>query len=433
MKQLVVSHNGHYLTESDGTPFFYLGDTAWELFHRLTREEAAVYLTKRAEQRFTVIQAVALAELDGLHTPNANGDLPLIDDDPTKPNEAYFSHVDDIVNTAEELGLVMGMLPTWGDKLPDPLWGVGPVIFNTENARIYGEYLGSRYRDKSIIWILGGDRPSETEEKRAIWRAMAEGLRAGDGGNHLISYHPWGVNSSADYVHQEDWLDFNMVQTSHGYRNHIYAYWQIFADYLRTPAKPSMDAEPCYEHIPVGNRTIDDLFDDYDVRQSTYWSLMAGGCGITYGCNEVWQMWDSGRHPEWLAHRPWHDVLDLPGANQMQYARDLYASHPFTKLRPDQALIAHRQGVYEHFAAATLADDGSFAFVYLPWGDPIDITMEKLAGPRVTAHWYDPRTGDRQSIGSYENHGRRSFTPPSNGRGNDWILVLESAVIPQVK
>src|SRR3989304_7234020 len=56
--KLRVSENHRYLEYEDGTPFFYLGDTAWELFHRLNREEALRYLTNRAEKGFTVIQAV---------------------------------------------------------------------------------------------------------------------------------------------------------------------------------------------------------------------------------------------------------------------------------------------------------------------------------------------------------------------------------------
>src|SRR6476661_10758485 len=83
--QFTISSNLHYLLKN-GKPFFWLGDTGWELFHRLTREEADQYLKHRAEQGFTVIQAVVLAEFDGLHTPNAYGDTPLVNDDPAKPN-----------------------------------------------------------------------------------------------------------------------------------------------------------------------------------------------------------------------------------------------------------------------------------------------------------------------------------------------------------
>src|SRR5687768_2896489 len=83
-----VSANKRYLLK-EGKPFFWLGDTAWELFHRLDREDADYYLKKRAAQDFTVVQAVALAEFDGLEVPNPYGDKPLINNDPAKPNEAY--------------------------------------------------------------------------------------------------------------------------------------------------------------------------------------------------------------------------------------------------------------------------------------------------------------------------------------------------------
>ena len=84
-RPITVSENGHYLQYADGRPFFYQGDTAWELFHRLDREQADLYLRDRAAKGFNVIQAVALAELDGVDVPNAYGDLPLTDRDPSRP------------------------------------------------------------------------------------------------------------------------------------------------------------------------------------------------------------------------------------------------------------------------------------------------------------------------------------------------------------
>ncbi|MGM0945528.1 MAG: DUF4038 domain-containing protein [Bacteroidota bacterium] len=93
-QQLAISSNQRYLiNEEDSTPFFWLGDTAWELFHKLDREEAIHYLSTRAKQGFTVIQAVILAERDGVRTPNAYGELPFHDLDPKQPNEAFFQQV----------------------------------------------------------------------------------------------------------------------------------------------------------------------------------------------------------------------------------------------------------------------------------------------------------------------------------------------------
>ncbi|MFN2152279.1 MAG: DUF4038 domain-containing protein, partial [Anaerolineales bacterium] len=101
LEALRISHNKRFITTSSGKPFFWLADTAWELFHRLNRAEAEKYLETRCQQGFNVIQAVILAELDGLHVPNANGHLPLLGDDPSRPNEFYFRYVDEIVQLAE--------------------------------------------------------------------------------------------------------------------------------------------------------------------------------------------------------------------------------------------------------------------------------------------------------------------------------------------
>ena len=99
-----VSPNGRYLLRQDGKPFFYLGDTAWELFHRLNRDDADRYLRNRAAKGFTVVQAVALSEVDGHIDPNPYGHLPLTDLDPERPaikdgpDNDYWDHVDFIVD-----------------------------------------------------------------------------------------------------------------------------------------------------------------------------------------------------------------------------------------------------------------------------------------------------------------------------------------------
>ena len=59
---LEVAPGGRHLQTTAGEPFFWLGDTAWELFHRLDLAEAERYLDARAEQGFNVVQAVVLAE-----------------------------------------------------------------------------------------------------------------------------------------------------------------------------------------------------------------------------------------------------------------------------------------------------------------------------------------------------------------------------------
>lgn len=423
---LKVSLNKRFIVHADGTAFFYLGDTAWELFHRLNRKEAERYLENRRQKGFTVIQAVALGELDGLGTPNANGDRPFINNDPKKPNEAYFKHMDYIVETARKKGIYIGMLPTWGDKVTKA-WGQGPVVFtprNLKDVESYGRFLGQRYKNKpNIIWILGGDRAADGVE--SVWRAMARGIKQGDGGRHLMTYHPQGGRSSAEWFHNDSWLDFNMLQSGHG-RFDNDNYNKITKDYNRRPTKPCLDGEPRYEDHPVKWNAKNGWFNDFDVRQAAYWALFAGAFGHTYGCHDIWQMYAPGRKPISSARNYWYDVLDLPGAWDMMHVRNLMQSRPFLERVPDQSLISGDPGKGGGHIQATRGKD--YAFVYLPYGQNVKVRMGKISGQKVKAWWFDPRTGQAKAIGTFAGKGAREFDPPGKkNRGNDWVLVLDDA------
>jgi hypothetical protein len=425
---LKVSENHRYLVTADGKPFFYLADTAWELFHRLNREDAELYLKDRAAKRFNVIQAVVLAEYAGLTTPNANGHLPLLNNDPTKPNEDYFKDVDAIVDRAASLGLYIGMLPTWGDKV-NKKWGMGPEIFNAQNAAIYGEFLGRRYKDKPIIWILGGDRPVENDKQMAVWRAMAGGLHKGDGGAHLITYHPSGSRSSSEWFQNKPWVDFNMLQSGHGARD-IADWGMIWDDYQKTPIKPVVNGEANYEDHPINWQPKNGYFNAFDVRRESYWAVFAGACGQTYGCHDIWQFYTKGREPVSAARTEWKQALKLPGASQMQYLRALMESRPYLTRVPDQSLLKSPQGKAGDHCQATRDSEGSYAFIYVPNGRPVKIDLSKLTGPKLKAWWYDPREGGANPIGEVENKGVQEFAPPAPakpGAANDWVLVLDDA------
>lgn len=436
-QQLKISDNKHFIVKADGAPFFYLGDTAWELFHRLSREEADRYLKNRADKGFTVIQAVALAELDGLNAPNAYGYRPLVDNDPTKPDvkdgaaNDYWDHVDYIVKKADSLGLYLGFLPTWGDKW-NKKWGVGPEVFTPQNAGSYGEWIGRRYKDApNIIWIVGGDRPVENDVQKEIIRAMAQGLRKGDGGAHLITLHPTGGRGSSEVFHTDDWLDFNMRQNGHTPEFNP-RYEQTRADYDRMPTKPVLDGEPIYEDHPISFKAKE-LGHSVaaDVRRPLYWDLFTGAFGHTYGHHSVWQMWQSGRQPINNPLMPWFEAIDQPGAEQMQYGRRLIESRPFLTRIPDDSVIITADpasavpGAGSKRFVATRDSEGSYAMIYVPAGRAFKVKMDKISGAKVKAWWFNPRNGKATLIGEFPNTGDRQFAAPDAGENLDWVLVLD--------
>jgi hypothetical protein len=257
---------------------------------------------------------------------------------------------------------------------------------------------------------------------------MAEGLREGDGGSHLITYHPRGPGLSSDYFHQAEWLDFNMSQSSHGAHDHDNGLYAEH-DYALEPPKPTLDGEPRYEGIVAGfyfqNTNRNDRFDDYDVRQAAYWSLLAGACGHTYGHSSVWQMWAPGREPAIGADVPWHEALDHPGAFQMRLVRRLFESRPFEKLVPDQSLIVDGPRTGGAKIRAARASDGSFAFIYSPRGERFTIDKSKISGRRTKEIWFNPRYGNVSLVHTADTKGIQTYTPPTSGRGNDWVLIVE--------
>jgi hypothetical protein len=433
-----VSENKRFLVTGDDKPFFWLGDTAWELFHRLDREQADAYLTDRASKGFTVVQAVALAELDGLNAPNPYGHRPLVENDPAQPavvdggENDYWDHVDYIIERANSKGVYVGLLPTWGDKW-NKKWGVGPEIFTPENAAAYGEWLGKRYRDAGVIWIVGGDRPIESDTHRKIVEAMARGLRKGDEGRHLITFHPMGGQGSSQYFHEADWLDFNMRQNGHnaGYQE---SYDKTRADYDRKPVKPVLDGEPIYEDHPISFSAEKNGHSiSADVRRPLYWDLFSGACGHTYGHHSVWQMWTKDRQPINNPLMPWSEAIDQPGAEQMQHARWLLESRPYLTRIPDDSIIVTGRvptsvpGAGRYRFVATRDEAGTYAMVYAPIGRSFRVKMSGIGGKEVVAWWYSPRTGEAKQIGSFPAEGEREFTPPDNGELLDWVLVLDDA------
>jgi len=127
--------------------------------------------------------------------------------------------------------------------------------------------------------------------------------------------------------------------------------------------------------------------------------------------------------------------MELPGASQVGLLKKLLESHPINELQPDQSLIASGQDDCANHVPAIRGK--AFAYIYIPSGGKPEIQLGKIAGQKVKASWFDPRTGETTFIGEFDNKGTRSFDVPGmskelswlkSGRGCDWVLVLEEKI-----
>lgn len=407
-----ISSNGRYFVDGRGEPFFWLGDTAWPLFAQYTREEAERYLADRAQKGFTVIQGVlawggGTGYEEDLPGPNYAGHRPWLDD-PANPNPAYFEHVDYLVQYAAQHGLVLAILPTWGHYVNNSR------VLNAENAHRYGRWLGARYRNSpNIIWVNGGDRIPTGYE--AVYRALAQGLREGDGGTHLITYHPCGWHSSSQFFHHEEWLDFNMIQT---WTDWPKIYSAVITDGLLSPPKPVVLGEPAYEdgpEYPLGPIT------PLIVRRQAWWAFLAGGY-FTYGHNQMWRM-----EPGWI------EALDAPGAHQMTIFKSIATSRSWWKRVPDQGLFASGVSSERTLNAAARSVEGDWALVYLSSQCHVLIHLTKILTRHVHVTWINPRDGEHRDGGIFPTGNRTGATFPemqtqwfsTPGHWEDALLLLE--------
>ena len=424
--RLKVTADGHYLQFEDGTPFFWLGDTGWELFHRLKKTEIEKYLENRRKKGFNVIQAVILAEFDGLRKPNQYGEIPLKDLDPTQPNEKYFGLVDWTVNEALKRNIFMGLLPTWGDKVIK-LWGKGPEVFDETNAYSYGKWLGQRYASfPNIIWILGGDRPPLTDsvDKKEVWRSMAKGIFEATNQRAVITYHPWGESSSTQFWPNEPWLTIHMLQSGHARKENPVWEW-INRDRQIMPVKPVLDGEPNYEDHPINWDKKNGYFRDYDVRRQCYRSVFSGACGVTYGNQAMWQFYSNREEPIAYPERSWIETLDRPGAFQVGYLKRLIESKSALNRIPDQSIIQAGQGDKAEYITAFRDAQNKYGMIYLPVGKKIVVNTFFIEGDNVKVSWFNPRSGKIEKTNNTKKSASMEFNAPSVGLKNDWVLIIE--------
>jgi hypothetical protein len=163
------------------------------------------------------------------------------------------------------------------------------------------------------------------------------------------------------------------------------------------------------------------------VRKGAYWAMLAGAAGHGYGALDLFHLYKEGDGPfPRNGFQPWRKAMAYEGSRQVGILRRLFELRPWYKLVPDQSVIASGQKEGEDHIQAARASDGTFLIAYLPFGRTAGVHMDKLSAKKVKARWYDPRKGTWREIGVYPNTGTRTFTGPTQGAGNDWVLLLDA-------
>jgi hypothetical protein len=406
-----VSADGRYFVDESGKQVFWLGTTQWELIRGYSLDDAKTILAKTKEKGFAFVQVMLMGVGDGTRA-NVYGEKPWIDNNPLSPNEAYFKHVDAVVEIAQGHNLAISM-----------------TVFHQRyrkhitvgNARAWGRWIADRYKDvPGIIWSM---TPVAEAASLPVLRELIAGLREGDGGRHLVTAKPDPSPHSSSFMHAEGLLGFHSIQTW-GPVELIYP--MVTNDYQLTPVMPVLMAEGSYEEGSEYGYEITPLW----IRRQAYYSYLAGG-HHAYGHNDSWRILPT-----------WKQALDAPGATQLGILKQIFLGREeWWQLVPEQSVLT--AGGRTDGSVLTLAArhrDGKWIMVY--WGgnqtgsiyqwisgllagqSSVSVRMDKLtASSTVDASWIDPRTGDVVPAGRFTNSGVQSFSVPREWE--DAILLLE--------
>ena len=413
--RLMVSDNYRFLMHQDGTPFFWLGETAWLMPQRLNRDEVKFYLQCCAEAGYNMVQVQVLNEMPSYNVYGQSSDT-----------EGYWQHMDHIVQTAEQQGIYIGMVTVWGSQ-------VKAGRMTEAEARTYGTFLANRYKDRpNIVWIMGGDIQGDINPE--VWEALATTIKSIDT-NHLMTYHPRGRYTSAHWWSKAAWIDFHLFQSGHrryGQRGNDKTYpipdnteednWQyVDSTWAYTPMKPVIDDEPIYEDIPQGlHDGTQPRWIDSDVRRYAYWSVFAGSCGHTYGHNSIMQFWRPGLPPAYSCMKPWYVALGAPGFHQMHHLKDLLLRFPYFERVPDQTIIMENGTQYERLIA-TRGND--YLLVYNFTGRDMTLDLTKISGEEKQVWWLDAATGLLTYLGKHRSR-IVTFRPQTQ---SDGVLIAVDA------
>lgn len=441
--QLRVAPDGRSFVKADGSPYFWIGDTAWGLFINLKRAEIIEYLDNRAAKGIHVIQAVVVRSPSGSNGPNAEGDMPYSGGNLSSPtvtpgnNPAnateydYWDHVEFAIQEASKRNMYIALLPAWGYARQ-----VGDL--KTTNAEAYGKFLGERYatRYSNLIWVMGGDDNDGFFPE--VWRPLAKGVAIGASGSEdyskvLMTYHPGGATgNSAKALHGEAWLDFNMHQSGH-VRISSGPWSDVELSYGKTPVKPFLDGEPTYEEHPINFNTANGYADAFEARASAYAQVFSGAAGHTYGHHNIWMFYGAHRGGGGASPKNihWRSAMDSAGGRQMGYLRrlvDVHQRRDVYRVRDTAGII--RSDTYGNTNAAIRAiraSDNSYIMVYSMQGRAFDANTSLVSGTGISAYWFNPRDNTRQTISNPQRGSTVRFTPPTNSNNNDWVLVVDDA------
>jgi len=409
-----------YFTYADGTPFFWMGDTHWQMpnTHRIDACNHPEHqggacphggqfqhiVSNRLGKGFNVWQTYpAIAAEDGAKFWWIE---PWNQLNPGRFNREFDFEMKYLADHGFVIALGLDHYRASEDM---------PLGEMKRMAR----YIVARYGAYPVVWITAQEinKPSTDLD---YWKAVAAEIDRLDGYNHPLSGHQWVLQVDQRSLGHEPWHDWFAVQGGHGGNSpQSKGYYKSYWDFQ--PSKPFVETEANYELVQCGGKA-----DASGVRWQAYKAIQCGSCGYTYGGAGIWACrWD--RNSKWENYnvQVWFEGLDLPGSTQMKHLKTFYTQLDWWKFEPRWNDPAW--GDWFQTEETVVSSDGDHSYVvYFYHSDPATGTLKHMAPAGIyAAAWFNPRTGEYTQIPGSIQPMDGQWAVPSKPDSEDWVLLVQ--------
>jgi Protein of unknown function (DUF4038)/Domain of unknown function (DUF5060) len=424
---LKVADDKRHFQYTDGTPFFWLGDTQWMgLCKRLSWPDGFETLTAdRVQKGFTIVQIVAglYPDMEPFDPRGANEAGYPWESDFSRINPAYFDMADIRIQHLADHGLAACVVGFWGYFIPR---------MGMTKVKQHWRYLIARWGAYPVVWCLAGEgtmpyylskaKEQDAETQKHGLTELARYVRATDPHHHPITIHP--SSSARLCVDDPSVLDFDMLQTGHNDRQSVpNTIETVNRQLAASPKMPVLIGEVCYEGIAEASRQ--------EVQRFMFWSALLGGTGgHTYGANGIWQV-NTRQQPYGLSPHghswggpAWDIAAQLPGSGQLGLAKGLLMRYSWWKLEPRPELIEPHwtKGDYWQPFAGQIPGEVVIAFspsAFKP------VTFNHLESATYKGFFFNPSDGTEIPMGEVTPDSSGTWKPPEFPIFRDWVIVLE--------
>ena len=470
-----------YLTYEDGTPFYYLGDTHWELSQE-TYEMVSEICEQRVKQGFTVFQSqpggVKYNVIDGFDESDIEG-FKLFDEyfriisdsGLTHANTQYFWPLSSMAPLIRAHGgwtepKIEGRIGTKKVTMPDM----------SDEAKEYLDLLArywiARYSAYPTIWTLGQEVDNDAyQNENSEWNTVnspykfwAECLNQYDPYDHPLTAHQ---ESTGDTVAYGNGLGtgearmiyylgaqpsaFRNVKAHTMYASQWHPHLTRRDDYMSArdywyngQGKPVVNFEGLYCYLWTKN---------FGARAQAWASYLTGLYGCSWGGQPTWAYQNSFQIdvssddgvdvilPEEKQAATWQDALEYPSSYQMGYMRSFMEEHEWYNLVPrfnNFAYFVPAANVY--YYCASNKDNSEMVVYFYSFTDPDvgeNINTEKYGGimtgtvgslkpfAKYSYKWFDPITGEYVKEGEFRASAIGTWFAGTRPSDTDYVLSIQ--------